>query len=97
MSYRVAESVVAACLDLLNMERSELIDNGRSDRQVMGRVFVAGALRRLTTLSLPEIAAAMGLKHHGTVADQCKRFAAMPKSMQDYWAHLVRDVMEQKQ
>ena len=49
------------------VNRAELMGTGRHRRVVAARGLVAYLARALTTLSYPEIAHALGRKHHSTV------------------------------
>ncbi len=65
-------AVIDAVCARMNVSRADLFGNGRHHMVVLARSLVAYLGRELTTLSFPEIAAALGRKNHSTVhtADQ---------------------------
>ena len=66
-------TVVDVVCDHLGVNRAELMGSGRHRRVVLARGLVAYLGRMLTTLSYPEIAQAMGRRHHSTVHTAAKR------------------------
>jgi chromosomal replication initiator protein len=63
--------------DRLGVSRAELLGSGRHRRVVTARGLVAYLARDLTTLSFPEIAHALGRKHHSTVHTAAARIAGL--------------------
>ena len=63
---RMGEVLKAVCTRL-RVDRAELLGSGRHRRVVVARGLTAYLSRQLTTLSYPEIARALGRKHHSTV------------------------------
>jgi chromosomal replication initiator protein len=61
------EAVIETVCRRLSVARSDLMGCGRDRRVVAARGLVAYLSRDLTTLSFPEIAQALGRKHHSTV------------------------------
>jgi len=55
------------------VERSELLGQSRSRRIVEARALAVYLVRKLTPMSYPEIAAAMGRSNHSTVVGACQR------------------------
>jgi chromosomal replication initiator protein len=68
-----AAHVLAEVCRSLNVDITEFIGKGRHQRVVLARSLVAFLCRRLTTLSFPEIARAMGRGNHSTVITAHKR------------------------
>ena len=66
-------TVVQVVCDHLGVNRADLMGSGRHRRVVLARGLVAYLGRMLTTLSYPEIAQAMGRRHHSTVHTAAKR------------------------
>lgn len=66
-------TVVEVVCDRLGVNRADLMGSGRHRRVVLARGLVAYLGRMLTTLSYPEIAHAMGRRHHSTVHTAAKR------------------------
>ena len=66
-------TVIEVVCDRLGVNRADLIGSGRHRRVVLARGLVAYLGRMLTTLSYPEIAQAMGRRHHSTVHTAAKR------------------------
>ncbi len=66
-------TVVEVVCDHLGVNRADLMGSGRHRRVVLARGLVAYLGRMLTTLSYPEIAQAMGRRHHSTVHTAAKR------------------------
>lgn len=67
------KTVVEVVCDRLGVNRADLMGSGRHRRVVLARGLVAYLGRMLTTLSYPEIAHAMGRRHHSTVHTAAKR------------------------
>ncbi|MHC4218041.1 MAG: DnaA ATPase domain-containing protein [Planctomycetota bacterium] len=63
---RIDGIIDVVCARLV-VSRAELLGTGRHRRVVTARGLVAWLARELTTLSYPEIAQALGRKHHSTV------------------------------
>jgi chromosomal replication initiator protein len=61
------DAVIEAVCRRMSVARSDLMGGCRERRVVAGRGLVAYLSRDLTTLSFPEIAQALGRKHHSTV------------------------------
>jgi chromosomal replication initiator protein len=59
----------------LGLGRGDLMGSGRHRRVVLARAMVAYLGRELTTLSYPEIAQAMGRRHHSTVHSAAQRLS----------------------
>ncbi len=66
-------TVIDVVCDRLSVNRADLMGSGRHRRVVLARGLVAYLGRMLTTLSYPEIAQAMGRRHHSTVHTAAKR------------------------
>ncbi len=62
-----ADTVIDAVCSRLVVDRSDLLASGRHRRVVAARGLVAYLARQLTTMSYPEIAQALGRKHHSTI------------------------------
>ncbi|MHC5008905.1 MAG: helix-turn-helix domain-containing protein [Planctomycetota bacterium] len=60
-------TIVDVVCDRMVVSRAELLGTGRHRRVVTARGLVAWLARELTTMSFPEIAHALGRKHHSTV------------------------------
>ncbi|MHC4711535.1 MAG: DnaA ATPase domain-containing protein [Planctomycetota bacterium] len=60
-------TIVDIVCDRVVVSRAELLGTGRHRRVVTARGLVAWLARELTTMSYPEIAHALGRKHHSTV------------------------------
>lgn len=71
---RIEALVDAVCARLV-VNRAQLLGSGRHRRVVAARGLVAYLARELTTMSYPEIAAALGRKHHSTVHTAAGRIA----------------------
>ena len=69
---RLATVVDAVCARMV-VNRAQLLASGRHRRVVTARGLVAYLARELTTLSYPEIAHALGRKHHSTVHTAVRR------------------------
>ena len=67
------DTVVEEVCGRLVVDRAELMGSGRHRRVVLARGLVAYLGRELTTLSYPEIAQALGRKHHSTVHAAVRR------------------------
>ncbi len=67
------ETVIEEVCRRLVVDRAQLLGAGRHPRVVAARSLVSYLARRLTTLSYPEIAAALGRKHHSTVHTAVRR------------------------
>jgi chromosomal replication initiator protein len=68
-------SVMDVVCARMTVSRAELMGSGRHRRVVTARGLVAWLGRELTTLSYPEIAAALGRNHHSTVHTGAARIA----------------------
>jgi chromosomal replication initiator protein len=68
-----AETVVAEVCRELTVDLSDFMGKGRHKRVVLARSLVASLSRRLTTMSFPEIARAMGRSNHSTVITAQRR------------------------
>lgn len=75
-----AQSVMDAVCDRLGVTRADLLASGRHRRVVLARALVAYLARHLTSMSYPEIAAAMGRRHHSTVHTAAQRLAGQLQS-----------------
>ncbi|MHC4420204.1 MAG: DnaA ATPase domain-containing protein [Planctomycetota bacterium] len=64
------------------VSRAELMGSGRHRRVVTARGLVAWLARELTTMSYPEIAHALGRKHHSTVHTAAARIARQLRQQQ---------------
>ncbi len=69
----MVESVIAEVCRTLCVDLGEFMGKGRHKRVVLARSLVASLSRRLTTMSFPEIARAMGRGNHSTVITAQKR------------------------
>ena len=69
------ESISANVCRSLRVDLGEMMGRGRHARVVLARSVVAYLSRRLTTLSFPEIARAMGRPNHSTVITAQKRLS----------------------
>ena len=67
-----ATDIIDAVCTRLGVSRPDLLGSGRHQRIVLARAMIAYLARELTTLSFPEIARALGRRHHSTIhtADQ---------------------------
>ncbi len=70
------EHIIAHVGRVLGVEFDELSGDGRRARVVLARSIIARLARRLTRLSFPEIARAMGRPTHSTVIAQVQRMEA---------------------
>jgi chromosomal replication initiator protein len=61
------DGIIGVVCARMVVSRAELLGSGRHRRVVTARGLVAWLARELTTLSYPEIAQALGRKHHSTV------------------------------
>lgn len=68
-----AESIVAEVCRELAVDLNDFMGKGRHKRVVLARSLVASLSRRLTTMSFPEIARAMGRSNHSTIITAQKR------------------------
>lgn len=71
---RISTVIDTVCARLV-VSRAELMGSGRHRRVVAARGLVAYLGRELTTLSFPEIAQALGRKHHSTIHTAARRMA----------------------
>jgi chromosomal replication initiator protein len=67
------EFIIEEVCRTLSVEFSELLGKGRHKRVVLARSLIVSLARRLTTMSFPEIAKAMGRPNHSTVITAQKR------------------------
>lgn len=82
-------AVIGACRKL----GAEYEVTNRAGPKVAGRVFIVGAIRTLTTASLPEIAVVVG-SWHTSVLDQHRIFDSLPLCVRDDWLERVRNTIE---
>jgi chromosomal replication initiator protein len=75
---RISTVIDVVCARMV-VSRAELMGSGRHRRVVTARGLVAWLARELTTLSYPEIAHALGRKHHSTVHTAAARLARQLK------------------
>lgn len=68
------DEVIRAVREEMQVSKAMLIGNRRNTPVVMARMLVAALGRELTACSYPEIAQAMGRKHHSTVHTAHTRF-----------------------
>jgi chromosomal replication initiator protein len=68
-----AQTIVAEVCRGLNVELSDFMGKGRHQRVVLARSLCSFICRKLTTLSFPEIARAMGRTNHSTVITAHRR------------------------
>ena len=68
-----AQTIVAEVCRGLNVELSDFMGKGRHQRVVLARSMCSFICRKLTTLSFPEIARAMGRTNHSTVITAHRR------------------------
>jgi chromosomal replication initiator protein len=67
------EQIIATVCHQLGVEQTDFTGRGRHPRVVLARSVVAVLARRLTTLSFPEIARAMGRPNHSTIITAYQR------------------------
>lgn len=67
------EFIIEEVCRTLSVDFSELLGKGRHKRVVLARSLIVSLARRLTTMSFPEIAKAMGRPNHSTVITAQKR------------------------
>lgn len=67
------ENVVAAVVDHLGVERSDVLGTKRNSGIVLARSLTVYLARQMTPMSYPEIAAAMGRRNHSTVVTASHR------------------------
>jgi chromosomal replication initiator protein len=77
------EQVIAHVCRALGVELAEFTGRGRHKRVVLARAVAANLCRRLTTLSFPEIARAMGRPNHSTIITAFQRLAGQIEARQD--------------
>jgi chromosomal replication initiator protein len=68
-----AETIVAEVCRELSVELTDFMGKGRHKRVVLARSLVASLSRKLTTMSFPEIARAMGRSNHSTIITAQRR------------------------
>lgn len=68
-----ADEVLSVVCEALSVEVNEVLGSGRHVRVVAARAVAAHLCRRLTTMSYPEIAKALGRPNHSTVITACQR------------------------
>lgn len=68
-----ADTVVTEICRELSVDMGDFMGKGRHKRVVLARSLVASLSRRLTTMSFPEIARAMGRSNHSTVITAQRR------------------------
>ncbi|MDX2131931.1 MAG: DnaA/Hda family protein [Planctomycetota bacterium] len=68
-----AETIIGEICRELGVDLHDFMGKGRHKRVVLARSLVASISRRLTTMSFPEIARAMGRSNHSTVITAQKR------------------------
>jgi chromosomal replication initiator protein len=71
------DTIIDVVVARLGVRRSELMGSGRHRRVVTARGLVAYLARDLTTLSFPEIAHALGRRHHSTVHTAASRIGRL--------------------
>jgi chromosomal replication initiator protein len=59
--------------DRLGVSRADILGGGRHRRVVLARAMVAYLAREMTTMSYPEVAEALGRRHHSTVHTAAQR------------------------
>lgn len=69
------EQIISETCRVLAVELKDLMGRGRHKRVVLARSLIVYLARRLTTLSFPEIARALGRPNHSTVITAEKRLA----------------------
>jgi chromosomal replication initiator protein len=62
--------------DHLHVERAAILGNGRNRHVVLARSLTIHLARMMTSMSYPEIAAAMGRSNHSTIITAAKRIKA---------------------
>jgi chromosomal replication initiator protein len=78
---RISTVVDVVCARMV-VSRAELLGSGRHRRVVTARGLVAWLARELTTMSYPEIAHALGRKHHSTVHTAAARITRQVRQRQ---------------
>ncbi|HYE63622.1 MAG TPA: DnaA/Hda family protein [Phycisphaerales bacterium] len=68
-----AQTIIAEVCRALNVELNDFMGKGRHPRVVLARSVTSFVCRKLTTLSFPEIARAMGRGNHSTVITAHRR------------------------
>lgn len=68
-----AEAIVADICRELSVDLNDFMGKGRHKRVVLARSLVSSLSRKLTTMSFPEIARAMGRSNHSTIITAQKR------------------------
>ena len=69
-----AQAIITEVCRTLAVDHHELVGKGRHKRVVFARELIVCLCRKLTTMSFPEIAHAMGRPNHSTVLTAHKRF-----------------------
>lgn len=77
--------VLACACGALGVETHVFLLRERSPTLLQAREAIVGALYTLAECSLPEITAAVGLKHHSTVNEQWHRFRAWQPALRKLW------------
>lgn len=68
-----ADAIVAEVCRELSVDMADFMGKGRHKRVVLARSLVASLSRKLTTMSFPEIARAMGRSNHSTIITAQRR------------------------
>jgi chromosomal replication initiator protein len=61
------QTIIDVVVDRMGIQKSDLMGSGRHRRVVLGRAIVAYLGRRMTTMSYPELARALGRSYHSTI------------------------------
>jgi chromosomal replication initiator protein len=61
------QTIIDVVVDRMGIQKSDLMGSGRHRRVVLGRAMVAYLGRRMTTMSYPELARALGRSYHSTI------------------------------
>lgn len=77
-----AESIISVVCQQLGVDPADFAGRGRHHRVVLARSLVAVLARRLTTLSFPEIARAMGRPNHSTIITAYQRLTRQMEAAQ---------------
>jgi chromosomal replication initiator protein len=76
------DAIVDVVCARLAVSRAELMGSGRHQRVVTARGLVSWLARELTTMSYPEIAQALGRRHHSTIHSAAARIAGQLREQQ---------------
>lgn len=61
------QTIIDVVVDRMGIQKSDLMGSGRHRRVVLGRAMVAYLGRRMTAMSYPELARALGRSYHSTI------------------------------